>query len=70
MRAAKARAAERGESLKTLFERAVAAELGRSAPVSNRRGFPVIPSKRERVDFTNEELEDILAADDIDHIAP
>jgi len=30
MRAAKARSAERGESLKALLERAVAAELGRS----------------------------------------
>ncbi len=41
MRAAKVRAAMRGESLKELFERAVAAEIGR--PRSTRRvSFPII----------------------------
>lgn len=72
MRAAKARAAERGESLKSLFERAVLAELGRG----NRRagahssGFPVIRSKRAGVEFSNEDLDDILTADDIHGLRP
>ena len=65
MRAAKARAATRGESLKELFERAVAAEVGR--PRSGRRvTFPLIKSDGPKV--TQEEIDaaDALAQEEDD----
>ncbi len=69
MRAAKAKAATAGESLKVLFERAIAREVGRPA---QGRGdievtYPLIPSQRAGVDFTNAELDEILAADEAEH---
>jgi hypothetical protein len=64
MRAAKARAAETGESLKTLLTRAVAAELhaqpedtGRSTKVR----LPLFGSAGRKVTLTNADLERALA---------
>lgn len=74
MRAAKARSAERGESLKSLLTRAVAAELGMSA-VSARKpaGRVQLPllasSKRPRLRITNRFLEEALAAADAEEMA-
>lgn len=67
MRAAKSRAAERGESLKELFARAVAHELGLSA---SRRGsgrvvLPLVGRDSEpTVNVTNTDIEETLAAED------
>jgi hypothetical protein len=69
MRAAKARAAERGESLRELFTRAVAGELGtppRGRP-TGRVTLPLVgrgatPSR----EVTNLDIEAALAADDAD----
>lgn len=78
MRAAKARAAEQGLSLKEFFSRAVAAELGRLAlyvregaaawPATGQRvRLPIIASKRPgKVRLTNSDLADIEAADDLE----
>ena len=43
MRAAKAKSAERGESLKALLTRAVEAELGRNAPAASARARVTLP---------------------------
>lgn len=68
MRAAKARAAERGESLKDLLTRAVAHEVRVHA--SRRRGtrvvLPLVGGDGPAVDVTNADLEAALAADDAD----
>jgi len=65
LRAAKARAAERGETLKALLTRALENELGRpgtGAPAP----WPLIRStSRQKKRFTNADLEDLLAADDL-----
>lgn len=65
MRAAKVSAAERGESLKELFTRAVRNELGRAG---QRRAapWPLLRTRhRQKKRLTNADLEEILAADDI-----
>ena len=68
MREAKAAAAKRGETLKQLFSRAIAAEVGR-AHRNNDKGrrvrLPLFgdPSKPP-VDLTNEDIERILAQED------
>jgi signal transduction histidine kinase len=69
MRAAKARAAEHGESLKAFFTRAVAHEL--RVPVNRRDGarvvLPLVGSSDEPpVSVTNADIEDALAEDDAD----
>lgn len=65
MRAAKARAAARGESLKELFERAVATEVGH--PRGNRRvSFPVISTVSPPVTQTEVEAADALAQEQDD----
>ena len=74
LRAAKARSAERGESLKTLFTRAVAAELGghASGPDDRRRrmSLPLFGSTRgEPVSPSNADLERALADEDAGHPA-
>jgi hypothetical protein len=79
MRAAKARAAEQGLSLKEFFSRAVSAELGRQALYvregaaaravtgHQRVRLPIIASKRPgKVRLTNADLADIEAADDLE----
>lgn len=67
MRAAKARAAQRGESLKELFARAIAGEL--SSPRRDRpTGRVTLPlvgrESAAAVDVTNADIEAALAADD------
>lgn len=67
MRAAKTRAAERGERLKDLFARAIAHEVG--LPVSRREGnrvvLPLVGRDDEpRIDVTNADIESALVTDD------
>ncbi|GAB97977.1 hypothetical protein BJY21_000261 [Kineosphaera limosa] len=71
MRAAKAKAATAGESLKVLFERALARELGLPPSEEHPRDveYPLIRSRRTAPDLTNEQLDDILADDDAEHYA-
>ena len=65
MRAAKARAATRGESLKELFERAVAAEVGR--PRRGRRvSFPLVGADGPVVTQSEIESADALTQDEDD----
>lgn len=68
MRAAKARAAERGESLKDLFARAVAHEVrlraGRRSEM--RVTLPLVGGDGPNVDVTNADIEAALAAEDAD----
>jgi hypothetical protein len=68
MRAAKARAAERGESLKDLFARAVAHEIrlrgGRRT--DQRVALPLVGGDGPAVDVTNADVEAVLAAEDAD----
>jgi hypothetical protein len=67
MHAAKVRAAQRGESLKDLFTRAVAREVrnpGRTRSVG-RLSFPLIGQGEEpEADVTNADIEAALAAED------
>lgn len=73
MRAAKARAAERGESLKDLVNRAVARELGMpSAPraKAGRVKLPLIPRNgKPEVLITNEDIEAAFEAEDVERYA-
>jgi hypothetical protein len=73
-RRAKAHAATRGESLKQVFARAIAAEVGGGARPSARRDEPVsLPLIRTRGraprPFTAAELERRLAEDDVRRVA-
>ena len=73
MRAAKARAAERGEALKELFTRAVTRELGRSPNGVHQEpaAWPLITSTSSRkatVRLTNADLARIDAAADADSV--
>ena len=66
MRAAKAEAAQRGESLKDLFARAVAHELRiEAARTSGKRvNLPLIRGTGPEVTLTNADIEAVLAAED------
>lgn len=67
MRAAKARSAERGESLKSLLSRAVAAELGAegSRPAGSRVKLPLFGrTGTKRASPSNADLEAALAEAD------
>ena len=68
MRAAKARAAERGESLKDLVNRAVAHEVGDPASSRGKTGrvtLPLIARDAEPTVFvTNEDIEAAFDAED------
>lgn len=67
LRAAKAEAAARGETLKVFLERAVTNELGSIAPSPRlaRVRLPLVSSARPgAVDLSNAEIEAILAAED------
>lgn len=67
MRAAKARAAESGESLKDLFSRALAKEIGRRSPASSSRRVTLPLIARDAVPsvaVSNEEIAEALAAVD------
>ncbi len=67
MRAAKARAAAEGRSLKDFLARAVAHELGSStAPVTRGRvTLPLIGPVKPSVEVSNEDIEAALADDDV-----
>jgi len=72
LRAAKARAAERGEALKALFTRAVTRELGRPALGARDElvTWPLISSRRKgAVRLTNDDLARIDAADEVGRVA-
>lgn len=67
LRAAKAEAAARGETLKDFLQRAVTHELGNVAAVSRRAHvqLPLVGSARPGAsDITNSEIEAIFAAED------
>ncbi len=68
MRAAKARAAERGESLKDLVNRAVAHEIGLPSAPRGKMGRVILPliarDAAPTVLVTNEDIEDALDAED------
>ena len=72
MRAAKARSAERGESLKAFLTRAVAAELGVVHSVGSNRARMSLPffgsASGPRVAPTNADLERALAEADAAHV--
>jgi hypothetical protein len=68
LRAAKARAAEHGERLKDVFERALTRELAQSTP-GRQRGrrveLPLVGTDADpRVEVTNADIEAALAAED------
>jgi hypothetical protein len=73
MRAAKARAAEHGESLKDLVNRAVAHELGVSATPKGKAGRVTLPliarDAAPTVLVTNEDIADALDAEDVERHA-
>jgi hypothetical protein len=68
LRTAKARSAERGESLKSLLARAVAAELGRSAGDASPQPRVRLPlfggAAGARADLSNADLERVLGEAD------
>jgi plasmid stability protein len=70
MHAAKVRAAQHGESLKELFTRAIAHEVGTVAGrvrPAGRVTFPLIGTDSDpRVDITNADIADALEAEDIE----
>jgi hypothetical protein len=74
MRAAKARAAERGESLKDLVNRAVAHEVGLPSAPKVKTGRVTLPligrDAAPTVLVTNEDIEDAFGAEDIERYAP
>ena len=73
MRAAKARAAEQGESLKDLVTRAVARELGLPATAKGKAGRVTLPliarDASPTVLVTNEDIADALDAQDVEGLA-
>ena len=73
MRAAKARAAERGESLKDLVNRAVAHEVGLPTTPEGKRGRVTLPliarDATPTVLVTNEDIADAFGAEDVERYA-
>ena len=73
MRAAKVRAAEQGESLKDLVNRAVAHEVGIPATPKGKSGrvtLPLIASDATpAILVTNEDIEDAFDAEDVERFA-
>jgi hypothetical protein len=70
LRAAKARAAARGETLRQFLARAVAHELGNmAAPATGTRvKLPLVGSRQTgSVDITNDRIEEVLAAEDAEN---
>ncbi len=69
MRAAKARAAEHGESLKDLVNRAIAHEVGLPAAPKGKTGRVTLPliarDATPAVLVTNQDIEDALDAEDV-----
>jgi hypothetical protein len=70
MRAAKARAAEHGESLKDLVNRALAHELGLPSAAKQKTGRVTLPlvarDAAPAVLVTNDDIADALEAEDIE----
>jgi hypothetical protein len=69
MQAAKVKATQRGESLKDLFTRAIAHEVGNAgrARPAGRLAFPLIGRDSEpRVEVTNADIAAALEAEDIE----
>jgi hypothetical protein len=70
MRAAKARAAEHGESLKDLVNRAVAHEVGLPSTPKGKAGRVTLPlvarDAKQAVLVTNDDIEDAFAAEDVE----
>jgi hypothetical protein len=73
MRAAKARAAEQGESLKDLVNRAVAHEVGLPATPKGKAGRVTLPliarDATPAILVTNEDIEDAFDAEDVERFA-
>jgi hypothetical protein len=73
MRAAKARAAEHGESLKDLVNRAIAHEVGMPATLKGKAGRVTLPliarDATPTVLVTNEDIEDAFDAEDAERFA-
>jgi hypothetical protein len=73
MRAAKARAAEQGESLKDLVTRAVAHEVGLPATSKGKAGRVTLPliarDATPAVLITNEDIADAFDAEDVERYA-
>ena len=74
MRAVKARAAERGESLKDLVNRALAHELGLPSAPKRKTGRVTLPliarEAAPTVLVTNEDISAALEAEDIERYSP
>jgi hypothetical protein len=74
LRAAKSRSAERGESLKALITRAVAAELAAPQDLQARAARVSLPlfgdPQGAKVRLTNRDLAEYLAAADAERVAP
>jgi hypothetical protein len=74
MRAAKARAAEHGESLKDLVNRALAHELGLPSGAARKAGRVVLPliarDAAPTVLVTNDDIAAALEAEDIERYSP
>jgi hypothetical protein len=73
MRAAKARAAEEGESLKDLVNRAVAREIGLPATAKGKTGRVTLPliarDAMPTVLVTNDDIADAFDAEDVERFA-
>jgi hypothetical protein len=73
MRAAKARAAEHGESLKDLVNRALAHELGLSSVPKQKTGRVTLPliagDATPAILVTNDDIADALDAEDVERYA-
>ncbi len=73
MRAAKARAAEKGESLKDLVNRAVSHEIGIPATPKGKAGRVTLPliarDATPTVLVTNEDIEDAFDAEDVERFS-
>ena len=73
MRAAKARAAEHGESLKDLVNRAVAHEVGLPSAPKGKTGRVTLPliarDSAPTVLVTNEDIDDAFGAEDVEKYA-
>jgi hypothetical protein len=73
MRAAKMHAAEHGESLKDLVNRAIAHEIGISATPRGKAGRVVLPliarDATPTVLVTNEDIEDAFDTEDVERFA-
>jgi hypothetical protein len=73
MRAAKARAAEEGESLKDLVNRAVAREVGLPATPKGKTGRVTLPliarDATPNVLVTNDDIADAVDAEDVERLS-